>query len=346
MKLDAGKVPAGRVAFPMNAREQSLEFERRWAMIAAVAAVAGVALILASFGSSASGVRTAVGIADRLEEVDGARGALVLASVAQGLGWMLLAIPLVYLFKAAAARAPQVRRGLIGVIIVAPLFLGIGSLLSASSVLDAATKVNDITPAQIESCVADKQREAEENPDSEVADLTPDELNEECRDDEARELRTGAPLSSLETGFGLAGLIGFTIAVVYCALWAMRTGLLSRFWGSLGLALGAVFVFFTLFTLVWFIYLGLLFAGWVPGGRPPAWASGQAMPPPGGGGLFGNREPDQAPDRGDGSGGAVLEGYGEPVEDGVDEPGDGTGGDGTSGDSPQVERRKRKKRNG
>jgi hypothetical protein len=256
---------------------------------------------------------------------------------------MLLAVPLVYLFKAASARAPQVRRGLIGVVIVAPLFLGIGSLLSASSVLDAATKVNDITPAQIESCVADKQQEAEDDPDSEVADLTPDEITEECQDDEARDLRTGAPLSSLETGFGLAGLIGFTIAVVYCALWGMRTGLLSRFWGSLGLALGAVFVFFTLFTLVWFIYLGLLFAGWVPGGRPPAWASGQAMPWPSGGGLFGNRDPGPGSDPEDGPGDGVLEGHGEPVEDIADAS---EAGESASGDSPQIERRKRKKRSG
>jgi hypothetical protein len=332
----------------MNTQGQSLEFERRWAMIAAVAAVAGVALILVSFGSSASGVRATVGLAERLQEIDGDRGMLILASVAQALGWMLLAVPLVYLFKAASARAPQVRRGLIGVVIVAPLFLGIGSLLSASSVLDAAGKVDGITPTQIESCVADKQQEAEDDPDSDVADLTPDEITEECQDDEARDLRTGAPLSSLETGFGLAGLIGFTIAVVYCALWGMRTGLLSRFWGSLGLALGAVFVFFTLFTLVWFIYLGLLFAGWVPGGRPPAWASGQAMPWPSGGGLFGNRDPDASPDPESGSGGGVLEGYGEPVEDATGDSGagDSGAGDSASGDSQQLERRKRKKRSG
>jgi MFS family permease len=327
----------------MNTKEQSLEFERRWAMIAAVAAVAGVALVLASFGSSASGVRATAGLAERLQEIDGERGMLILASIAQALGWMLLAVPLVYLFKAASARAPQVRRGLIGVVIVAPLFLGIGSLLSASSVLDAATKVNDIAPAQIESCVADKRQEAEDDPDSEVADLTPDEITQECQDDEARDLRTGAPLSSLETGFGLAGLIGFTIAVVYCALWGMRTGLLSRFWGSLGLALGAVFVFFTLFTLVWFIYLGLLFAGWVPGGRPPAWASGQAMPWPSGGGLFGNRDPGPGSDSQDGPGDGVLEGYGEPVEDIADA---GADGESPSGDSPHIERRKRKKRSG
>lgn len=319
----------------MIPKEQFLERERRWAIIAGIAAVAGVALILASFGASASGVRTATGVAERLLEIDSARGTLILASIVQALGWALLAIPLVYLFKAASARAPQVRRGLIGVIIVAPLFLGFGSLLSANSVLDAATEYQNVSTTQIDLCVAGKQDEATADPESDVAQLSDQELNEECRDEAAREARTSAPLAGLETGLGLAGLIGFTISVVYCALWGMRTGLLTRFWGSLGLALGAVFIFFTLFTLVWFIYLGLLFAGWVPGGRPPAWASGKAMPWPKGAGAFGGGKPDD-----EGPGGAVLEGSGEPVEDGT-EPITAPEPDG----APQIERRKRKKRN-
>jgi hypothetical protein len=60
----------------------------------------------------------------------------------------------------------------------------------------------------------------------------------------------------------------------------MRVGLLTRFWGSLGVALGAVsFVFFQ-FTLLWFIYLGLLLIARVPGGKPPAWKSGESIPWP------------------------------------------------------------------
>jgi hypothetical protein len=329
----------------MTSKEQFLERERRWALIAGIASVAGVALILASFGASASGVRTVAGVADRLIEVDSDRSAMVIASIVQCIGWFLLTVPLVYLFKAASARSPQVRRGLIGVIIVAPIFLGLGGLLSAVSVLDAATEFKDTPASEIQSCVADKQDEqdaADATGDEEAT--TTEDLVEECRDEIAREDRTGSSVSGIETGLGLAGLLGFTIAVVYCALWGMRTGLLTRFWGSLGMALGAVFVFFTLFTLVWFIYIGLLFAGWVPGGRPPAWASGEAMPWPkggrrgesdGDGGPGGDGPDDGGPD------GAVLEGYGEPVEDRTDlEPESAP----EPGDAPQVERRKRKKR--
>ena len=61
----------------------------------------------------------------------------------------------------------------------------------------------------------------------------------------------------------------------------MRAGLLTRFWGSLGMAVGvAALIGFFPFSLIWFIYLGLLLLGRVPGGRPPAWAAGEAVPWP------------------------------------------------------------------
>ena len=339
-------------------KEQILERERRWALLAGIASVAAVALILVSFGASASGVRTAAGVADRLLDVDSNRSALVIASIVQAIGWFMLAIPLVYLFQAASARSAQVRRGLLGLIIVAPIFLGLGGLLSTVSVLDAATEFKNVPASEIAKCVGEKQAEGESTggepavtatgpegsapagtePDATNADSgavsTTDQI-EECRDDAARDARAESSMSGIETGLGLAGLLGFTIAVVYCALWGMRTGLLTRFWGSLGMALGAVFVFFTLFTLVWFIYIGLLFAGWVPGGRPPAWASGEAMPwpkgRPRGRGDEGESDPDPDPDPDSPASGPVLEGFGEEVPDET---------------MPELERRKRKKRNG
>ncbi len=47
------------------------------------------------------------------------------------------------------------------------------------------------------------------------------------------------------------------------------------------MALGvAAFLLLIQFTLLWFLYFGLLVAGWIPGGRPPAWAAGEAIPWP------------------------------------------------------------------
>src|SRR3712207_7043707 len=45
-------------------------------------------------------------------------------------------------------------------------------------------------------------------------------------------------------------------------------------------ALPILFPTFFPFTLVWFLSLGMLIAGWVPRGRPPAWAAGEAVPWP------------------------------------------------------------------
>ena len=71
------------------------------------------------------------------------------------------------------------------------------------------------------------------------------------------------------------------MALLYTCLYAMRVGLLSRFWGSLGMALGvASLILAPEFALIFFIYFGLLCFGRLPGGRPPAWAAGEAVPWP------------------------------------------------------------------
>lgn len=341
----------------MTSKSQLLERERRWGLIAGIASVAGVVLILASFGSSASAIRTASGLADNLIDVDGNRSSLVIASIVQFIGWSIFAIPLVYLFKAISGRTDQVKRALIGVLIAAPLFLGIGGLLGAAVVLQAATDFKEVPASKIDGCVDDRVAGADGDPTA--AEVTG--FRDECADDEAESVRNGISLSGVETGFGLAGLLGFTVSIIYVSLWAMRTGLLSRFWGSLGMALGAVFVFFTLFTLIWFIYVGLLFAGWVPGGRPPAWAAGEAMPWPKGAGPGGRGGGDPGAgdrdDAGDPAGGEVIDGRAEEIEGEAGETG-GRGEviDGDAGEDPgepmtaeqrsdpEIVRRKRKKR--
>ena len=102
----------------------------------------------------------------------------------------------------------------------------------------------------------------------------------DAANDAARDAINGTSLRSAAAGFGLAGQVGFAIAMAYTCMQAMKVGLLTRFWGSIGAALGVVSFLFFQFALLWFIYLGLMIAGWVPGGRPPAWAEGRAIPWP------------------------------------------------------------------
>jgi hypothetical protein len=124
-------------------------------------------------------------------------------------------------------------------------------------------------------------------------------------------------------------VLGLVVMMIYVPLQAQRVGLLSRFFGSFGMALGASMILILpvalLGVLVWVGYLGLLFVGRVPGGRPPAWDAGEAVPwpRPGEGGAAAS------------PGGGAIEG--EATEVGEGEPSPATGE--TAG-----ERRKRKRR--
>jgi hypothetical protein len=81
-------------------------------------------------------------------------------------------------------------------------------------------------------------------------------------------------------------IIGMLVAMIYVPLQAMRVGLLTRFFGTLGMALGAGMLFIapaiSLLTIsIWFLWLGLMFIDKIPGGpRPPAWEAGVAIPWP------------------------------------------------------------------
>ena len=116
----------------MITKNEILEREKRWTLIAGIASVMGVAIILATYGESSAAVRAASGFADRLREIDGDHSSLIMASIGQFVGWSLLAVPLVFLFRAAAARAPQVRGALVGVMVIAPVLIGLGSIINFS----------------------------------------------------------------------------------------------------------------------------------------------------------------------------------------------------------------------
>jgi hypothetical protein len=84
--------------------------------------------------------------------------------------------------------------------------------------------------------------------------------------------------------FVFPAVLALIVGVFYPAMSAMRVGLLTRFFGTLGMAIAVSVLFIGLLGLMlWILALGLLILGRWPGGRPPAWAAGEAMPwpPPG-----------------------------------------------------------------
>jgi hypothetical protein len=236
----------------MRSRADALAWEERWSLPVALTTLVAVGLTIAGTVLLAQAVGGSNGDAEYLRQVDQHRSGQIAASVLQAIGAILLAAPLVYLFRADQARSPKVRGQLIGLVVAAPVFIAAFNVLVGVSVLHAATDF-------VGQAVAGTSDHA---------------------DKVAEEAINNAPLQAVAAGLGIAGRLGFMVAMFYSCLYGLRTGLLSRLWGSLGMALGAVSFLFPQFAVLWFIYLGLLIAGWIPGDRPPAWAAGEAIPPP------------------------------------------------------------------
>ena len=244
----------------MSPSSEAVAWEERWSLPVALATLAAIGLIVAAIVVATQGVGSGSGDSELLRNVDAHRNAQLVSSILQAIGVGLLAAPLYYLFRAAKARSETMRGQLVGVVVAAPLFLAVLAILSGASTLHAASEfVSNEVPRLLAKGVA---------------------LNSDRANEMATDTISEAPLRPLAAGFGLGGQLGFVIGMFYTSLHAMRTGLLNRFWGSLGMALGAVSFIFFQFALLWFVYLGLLIAGWVPGGRPPAWAAGRAIPWP------------------------------------------------------------------
>ena len=269
-------------------RSAVIERERRWALPTTLATLGAIALLIASgvIISSVSGD----GEAEVLRAAHEHSSDVVVSSVLQALGFLLLVAPLLYLFYATSARTPKVRMQLIGLVVATPIFFATASILNAVATNDAADAfvagkaTTDYTVKEgLEDCREEREDDTEAFADDHgkgetaVRDCAATEVENEQATDEI----AGAPTQTAATGFGLGGRLGLAFTMLFCCLWAMRVGLLSRFWGSLGMALGAAALLLLVqFTMIWFLYFALLVSGWVPGGRPPAWAAGEAVPWP------------------------------------------------------------------
>lgn len=274
------------------AREAVLAWERRWSLPVALATFAGVLLLIASFValSSINGSESAEVL--RLVERHG--GDVTLSTVLEAIGFVLLAAPLVYLFRADQARSDRVRSQFVGVIVAAPVLLAVAVSLNAVATTNAASefvagraKSTLSRSSAVADCRSSLKSKGAKAFGKEFASGPggPTALGRcterKLANDQAENALSEASPRGLATVFELAGRLALAFAFVYTCLWAMRTGLLSRFWGAFGIALGvAAFLLLIQFALIWYVYFGLLAAGWLPRGRPPAWAAGEAIPWP------------------------------------------------------------------
>ena len=102
--------------------------------------------------------------------------------------------------------------------------------------------------------------------------------------DAARDVTTSG-LGVFASLIGLPGALGLALALILVGLNAMRVGLLTRFMGVLAIITGALQILplsgpLPVVQCFWLLLLAVLFADRWPGGRPPAWRTGNAEPWP------------------------------------------------------------------
>lgn len=271
--------------------QSATDWEGRRALPVALATLLAVALLIVSNAVAPS---SGEGAAEALQSVEAHKGSMTSSGIMQALGFLLLIAPLFYLFRAAKARSERMRPQLIGLIVAGPLFLAVSAALTIGARTDAADQLaageakSTLAAGEAkEKCESDRKDEgakgfAEEfEPAKGKTPLAACE-RQKTEDDEAENALGEASLAPIVSGLGLAGALAFVVVFFYSSLWAMRTGLLTRFWGSLGMVAGITFLLGPLFVvaLVWLVYFAFLLLGKVPGGKPPAWAAGEAVPWP------------------------------------------------------------------
>lgn len=318
-------------------KSQIVAREGQWFTRVGIAGVLGGVLALIGFILLQSAIGGDANF-ESLLEADENSGNVWLAGILTGIGYFLVAAPLYFLFRAAQARSERVKNQMVGLVLLGPLLLGISAPLISGGTQEAATsyidgKVEpDKTAGEIkDECAEDKEDKSAEDFEKDFPEVEGKTGLAACEDKKTEESKASQAIKDstlLKIGqfAGLAGGLSLVVGLLYVGLWTMRTGLLTRFWGSLGMAVGfASIIGFSPLTFLWFIFVGLMLTGAMRG-RPPAWEAGEAIPWPSPGEKAAEELQPSDPD-------AI-----DVDSEEVDPP--GPNGDGNGGEPP----RKRKKR--
>jgi hypothetical protein len=359
-------------------RERIIERERRWAVPAAIAALFALVLYIASFLiDQSANLSTGASEVAQLRSLHDHSGTVLFASIVRALAFLLLPLPLLYLFRAAQARNPRVQAAMVGFIFIGPLLFSTQGVIQGVGAARAASDFVKQAPGEASRSYPEFQKQLKKHPQSidkvtiftgpdalevqqahgafykvegfgkldpaKVESDLPARLDKAGVDHETDTDPASQPGDALAThvtdnsgalqvaqGVLFPAVLGLVVMMIYVPLQAQRAGLLSRFFGSLGMALGASMILILpvalLAALLWTGYLGLLFVGRVPGGRPPAWDAGEAIPWPRAG-----EEAAPAPQ----AGGEAIQGEATEVS---------TGGEPSSGSERRARAKKRKRK--
>lgn len=185
-----------------------------------------------------------------MQVIDRNPDAFYIAAGIQGIGTFLTVGALYYLYRVVKFRRPELPSYAL------PLLVAGGGLLVVSSFLSAADQIDN------------------------AREYFASGPRKESRAEDLLRERSGVTV-----GLGSGASLASAIALIYLGLYAMRAGVMSRFMGILGIVIGAVYVLGSLLPIggpgiiqtFWLGALGVLFLGRWPGGRGPAWKTGEAV---------------------------------------------------------------------
>jgi len=294
-----------------------LESEKGLLRPAGIAALLGALLFVASAFIQSSVGDSVDTDAELLTQYAEDGSTLLIGRIAFGLAFLCFTLPLYTLFRAIQARTDRLRNSFVAFCFIGPVLLAIQGPMLAVGYQEAGDKFVEESPA-LEQPAAPEQEED----DSDEEDTPEERLAEDLIEDSGT-VSVAQPLL-------LPALLGMVTVMIFINLWAQRVGLLTRFWGSLGIALGAAMIIILPLALLgivlWFMALGMMLLGIGRGGRPPAWEAGAAIPwvrP-------GDEPPDAGPE-------GTVEGSGRDVSAEEADPD-------TNGGGPNHPPRKRKRR--
>jgi hypothetical protein len=303
----------------LPSKEVLLERERRWLRPAGIIAIAGALIYAAGQVIPQVGLESADTDAERLVQFHDNSTRFLVGQILQGLGFACFAVPLFVLIQAAAGRTESVRRGLVPFAFIGPILIAISSVVLAVGFNQAADDFVQQAPAveqqarqeaEAEQAQGQGGRAERRQGGTGTADTattgtgttgtgttgtgttgtttteqrTPDQAADDARENLADDVIEDNGALRAGAGLRLPAILSLVFGMIYIPLWAMRTGLLTRFWATLGMALGVSLVLLgplgQIALVMWFAVIGLMLAGWWPGARPPAWEAGEAVPWP------------------------------------------------------------------
>jgi len=239
--------------------QEQLQWEARWRRPFAAAAFAAGFVMLAGTGVLLSvplGREDLEPRPDFLLGVDDSPVSLIGATALQAIAALCLSAAFYYLFRATIHRGPQIPKWFVYLIVAGPIMYAVAQVFNAIAQIDAAEIFADGRP---------------------IAGNAGDDRAEDVLQDN---------VSPIGLGLGFAGSVSIAFLFVMLPLRARRVGLLSPFMGILGVIAGVLFVLPLLpgvpvvLQAFWLGALGSLFLGNWPGGRGPAWETGEPDPWP------------------------------------------------------------------